>query len=236
MDYYIASCIFTERYPDVSDRIQKYIKNRYGMEIVRCCVPKYKLSYFEERMPDRYKESWASLPDCADFSAGDTVYALCHNCLSILEETKPQVAAKSLWELILEDDSFVFPDYKGMEITIQDCWRSKGRRNEQESVRALLAKMNINVRELKDNYDDTDFCGASLYRPSPKRNLQLAPIRYVQNAKGKFEPHTSEEQEAIMKEYCKQFETDTVVAYCHYCTEGLKLGGVNTKHIAELLF
>ena len=96
--------------------------------------------------------------------------------------------------------------------------------------------MNIEFVELKDNFEKTDFCGISLYRPQPKRNPTLAPKHYVDGAVGKFEPHTPEEQKKIMEDYCKQFTTDTVVCYCHYCHEGLELGGMNTKHIAELLF
>lgn len=34
----------------------------------------------------------------------------------------------------------------------------------------------------------------------------------------------------------KMQQTDTVVCYCHYCLEGLIMGGKNGKHMAELLF
>lgn len=39
-----------------------------------------------------------------------------------------------------------------------------------------------------------------------------------------------------MKDHCAQYETDTVVCYCHYCLEGLKTGEVDGRHIAHLLF
>ena len=235
-EYYIASCVFTPKFPEISAKIQKYIRERYGMTIVRCCVPNYKLDEIAQRVPEKHRPDWLALPDCADFKAGDTVYSLCHNCSNIIEETKPGVNVPSLWELILSDDKFVYPDYSGMKVTIQDCWRAKERIDEQKAVRELLKKMNIEFLELEDNFDKTDFCGISLYRPQPKRNPTLAPKHYVDGAVGKFEPHTPEEQKKIMEDYCKQFTTDTVVCYCHYCHEGLELGGMNTKHIAELLF
>lgn len=87
--YYIASCVFTSKYPELSRVIQQYIHNRYGMQIVRCCVPKYDLQRFKEQMPEDYRDKWDSIPDCADFQSGDTIYSLCHNCSAILEESKP---------------------------------------------------------------------------------------------------------------------------------------------------
>ena len=50
--YYIASCVFTSRFPKLSLRIHKFVKERYGLQVVRCCVPKYKIKDFEERMPE----------------------------------------------------------------------------------------------------------------------------------------------------------------------------------------
>ncbi len=95
--YYIASCVFTSKYPALSKVIQQYIRDSYGMQIVRCCVPKYSLQHFTEQMPEDYREQWGSIPDCADFQPGDTVYSLCHNCSAILEESKPGVNISSIW-------------------------------------------------------------------------------------------------------------------------------------------
>jgi len=235
-EYYVASCVFTSRFPQLSDKIQRYLRERYDMPIVRCCIPKYKLKEYEEKMPEQYRSGWRSLPDCATFGAGDVVYSVCHNCSNIIEETRSGVKTVSLWELILLDDSFVYPDFSNMKVTVQDCWRSKERHSEQLAVRSLLKKMGIDFVELNENMNRTEFCGNSLYKPQPARNPKLAPLHYEVNAQGKFLPHTIEEQEKIMKEYCKQFSTDDVICYCHYCLEGLLMGGVNGKHIAELLF
>lgn len=234
--YYIASCVFTSKYPDLSREVQRYARDRFGMKIVRCCVPRYELKHFTDMMPADYRSAWACMPDCADFLPGDTVYCLCHNCSAIVEETRPGVNILSLWELILSDDGFAYPDYRGETVTVQDCWRSRDRRGEQDAVRELLRRMNFDVRETPDNREETDFCGVSLYRPSPKRNLEMAPRRFVQNAAGKFVPRSKEEQAALMREYCRRFNGEKVAAYCHYCLEGLLLGGANARHLASLLF
>ena len=39
-----------------------------------------------------------------------------------------------------------------------------------------------------------------------------------------------------MQAYCRRYQTDIVVCYCHYCLEGLLLGGKDGRHLAQLLF
>ena len=235
--YYIASCVFTSQFPELSRKIQAYVQERFGLTVVRCCIPSYKLRDFEDKMPEgELREAWKKLPDSGCFQKGDEVYSLCHNCNNIIEEMNPEIHVKSLWELIDSDGKFAFPDYHGETVTVQDCWRSRDRKEEQEAVRSLLKKMNLQVLEAEKHHEQTDFCGASLYRPQPVRNPKLAPKHYVEGAEGKFLPHTPEEQQAIMQEYCSHFTTKTAVCYCHYCLEGRRMSGVDGRHIAEMLF
>jgi hypothetical protein len=236
-NYYIASCVFTAKFPELSQRIQTYVRDRWGFEIVRCCVPKYKIREFEEKMPEgALRDAWADLPDSGSFGAGVKVYSLCHNCNNIIGEMYPETEVYSLWELIDADRDFVFPDLHGMQAVIQDCWRSKDRIGEQKAVRSILDKMNVRWTEAPHNYGESDFCGTSLYRPQPPRNPKLAPKHYVEGAAGLFVPHTEEEQRAIMEEYCSHYAYNTVICYCHYCLEGLLAGGKDGRHIAGLLF
>ena len=129
-----------------------------------------------------------------------------------------------------------YPDYGCERMTIQDCWRQYDNQAEQAAVRELLRRMNIEVVEMAENREHTRFCGTSLYRPAPPRNLKMAPKRFVEDAEGMFVTHTEEEQKQLMEEHCQQYQTKKVVAYCHYCTEGLRLAGQPHYHIAELLF
>ena len=237
MKYYIASCVFTSQFPELSKRIQDMVKARYDLAVVRCCVGQYKVREFEEKMPEgSSRRHWAELPESGDFQPEDTVYSLCHNCNNIIEEQHSGVQVHSLWELIDQDENFPLPDYTGMTAVLQDCWRSRDRQEEQAAVRSLLRKMNIQYVEAPESHEHTEFCGVSLYRPQPPRNPRLAPKHYVEGAEGKFIPHTKEEQERLMRAYCVQLPERAVICYCHYCLEGLKLGGADTHHIAELLF
>lgn len=237
MNYYIASCVFTERFPALSVRIQNFMSERYNLKVVRCCTPNYKVTEFEERIPDAQSaEIWKQLPQHAELKPGDNVYSLCHNCNNIIEEIQPGVNVHSIWELIAEDDDFKFPDLHGAEVTIQDCWRARDRKEEQDAVRRILQKMNARCVEAENNYSHADFCGTSLLRPQPPRNPKLAPKHYAQDIDGLFEEHSPDEQKRIMEKYCGIYTTDMVICYCHYCLEGLLLGGKDGKHLAQLLF
>lgn len=234
--YYIASCMFTAQFPEISLLIQNYIKSKPDIKIVRCCIPDYRVEHNTERITkSNVQSAWRQLPVSNVFQPEDTVISVCHNCTNIVEEWRGAKVI-SLWEMIDCDPLFPFPDYNGLEVTVQDCWRTRERRNEQNAVRSLLRKMNTKYIEADKNHEQTDFCGSTLYREQPAKNSKLAPRHYVEQARGKFINHTREEQLAIMQDYCRQYQTDMVVCYCHYCLEGLLQGNVNGQHIAGLLF
>lgn len=233
---YIASCVFTREEPELSVKIQDYLQQRLDMQIIRCCVRSYRVEEFTAEMPDWLQQRWRDTPHYQEFSSDATMVYVCHNCAAIFQETRPEIRQLSLWELILSDQEFVFPDYAHEKMTLQDCWRAHDNRAEQDAVRALMRKMNIDIVEQDENFDKTQFCGISLYEPSPARNLKLAPRRFVEHASGKFIPHTKEAQIDLMQKHGQKITTEKVVAYCHYCVKGLKLGRKQARHIANLLF
>lgn len=234
--FYVASCVFTEGAPALSRKVQAYVRERFNLPIIRCCVDKYKVAEFEQRMPEDYREEWRAIKHFEKFPPGSTMISICHNCSAIFEERHPEIHCESIWELILSDENFRYPNHGGEAITIQDCWRSKENAAEQAAVREILRRMNFEVVELAENHERTKFCGYSLYQPQPARNPALAPKRFLHGAQGFFQPHTDAQKRQFMQEHCAKITTDKIVAYCHYCVRGLKLGGKKTFHLAELLF
>ena len=234
--FFVASCVFTEGEPELSRKVQHYVRERFSLPVIRCCVNKYKVAEFEQRMPEWYQKEWKAVKHFETYPAGSTMVSICHNCSAIFEEQHPEVKRQSIWELILEDGDFPFPDYHGEKIAVQDCWRSKENRAEQDAVRELMHRMNIDVVELPENHEETKFCGYSLYQPQPPRNPKLAPKRFHEGAQGLFQEHTEEEKKKLMEEYCRGIPTEKVAAYCHYCIRGLNLGGKQGIHLARLLF
>lgn len=233
---FVAACVFAREYPELSEIVQNYISERFDMPIMRCCVKNYKTKEFEDSMPESIHSKWKLLPPYIDMNKNDVMVYICHNCSAIFQEQMPNIKILSFWELILKDDQFQFPDYSYEKMTVQDCWRSRDNQSEQDAVRELLKKMNIDIVEQKTKGKDTDFCGISLYASAPVRNLKLAPKRFVENAEGKFMPHSEEEQKKLMEEHCSQISTDRVISYCHYCDKGLNIGGKTGLHLAQLLF
>ena len=234
---YVASCNFTLFYPELSRKIQDYLRTLPDIDIIRCCTKSYKVKDFEDRMPDEVKEYWKETPHYEPFDEDTAMVSVCHNCTAVFQETFPDIKVLSLYEFILKYvPDFPYPDYGGVKMTLQDCWRQHDNADEQAAVREILKRMNIEVVELKENHNDTTYCGVSTLRPAPRRNLVMAHHRFVDEARGFFDPHTPEEQKAYMEEYCKQITTDTVVAYCHYCTQGFNLVGQKNYHLAELMF
>ena len=39
--FYVAGCVFTEEHPYLSRKVQNYVRERFNLPIIRCCVDKY---------------------------------------------------------------------------------------------------------------------------------------------------------------------------------------------------
>ena len=122
--FFVASCVFTEEYPELSRKVQKYISEK-NLPVIRCCVANYKVEEFENRMPENYRDEWRSIEHYRKFPSGSTMVSICHNCSAIFEERHPEINLQSIWELILEDENFNYSNYHGEKITVQYCWRQK---------------------------------------------------------------------------------------------------------------
>ena len=145
---YIASCVFTRDYPELSLRIQDYLKERFGMEIIRCCAEKYKVRQFEEVMAPSVCEQWKATPHYIPFEPNTTMISICHNCTAVFQESHPDINVLSLWEFILQHDAdFHYPDYGCERMTIQDCWRQYDNQAEQAALRELLHSRSMNKRK-----------------------------------------------------------------------------------------
>lgn len=93
MKYYIASCVFTAKYPALSKRITDYVSFFPDIKIIRCCTPGWKVGIYEEKMPeDGFRDHWKSLTHTADFLPGDETYSLCANCSNIIEKSRFRTA------------------------------------------------------------------------------------------------------------------------------------------------
>lgn len=210
---FFPSCKAKANLPNASLKLRHYMAQRYQPEQVGCCRA-----------------------DHRKLTGQDMAVVLCNNCAAICQESSAAGGVTFLWELIDGDESFTFPDYGGVGMAVQDCWRSYENRGEQEAVRSLLAKMNIVCQEQEENFEKTRFCGVSLLEPCLAGNAKLAPKRYVEKGSDMFNPCTQEEQARSMRLHCGHIAADKVVCYCMSCVQGIKLGGKEGVHLLELLF
>lgn len=210
---YFPSCKFTAYSPESSRKIKEYLQTNYDMKIAGCCRPGHK-----------------------SVAKEDTVVYICNTCGAFCRESSAANQVISVWELLADDKNFIFPDYQHKKITLQDCWRSYDNLAQQQAIRKILSRMNIDVLEMEENHHNTKYCGVSTYEPLPKQNGELAPQRFIENAEGFFSSHTPEEQASRMKEHCAALQTDEVVGYCTTCIKGIDLGGKKGVHLLDLLF
>lgn len=195
-DIFFPSCKAKSAYKESSEKLAKYIKNKFDVDPIGCCkVNNPKLT------------------------SEDTAIILCINCARVIEANADFDHIEFVWEIIDKDENFVFPDYHGIKMTLQDCHIVKGRRNVQDSVRSLMKKMNIEVVELEKNREEAENC-ASREIVGYHRECAM----------------TKEEQIEYFTKRYENVQTNIVVSYCKYCNEGVNISDKKGIHILELLF
>lgn len=212
-EYYFSSCKMRKYSPENTRKLEQYLQEKHALLIAGCC-----------RL------------QAQSLKAGDTAYYICNTCAAILREVAPQVKVQSIWELLVEDQQFEYPDYQGQCLSVQDCWRVYDNLAQQLAVRKILELLNIQACEITANFAATEFCGTSLLEELPEQNARLAPKRFLKIGKEKFKVHSEIEKKQLMQTHCQQFKTDQAICYCLSCIKGITLGGIKVKHLLDLIF
>ncbi len=211
MIYYLPSCKVKANMSEASRKMQDYLSS-HGVQVLGCCRVSQDI-----------------------FKDGDTVITNCTSCAVITDENCGGADELSLYEYLLLDRDFAWPDYHGEEITVQDCYRAVHKPEVQKAVRECLKRMNIIPVELEENFKKTRFDGAFHYTEISAANLKAAPKYFTEMQNEYIEVKTADEIREIMKEHVKQISTSRVTCYCNSCRAGLKAGGADTVHMIELL-
>ena len=64
--FFVASCVFTEEYPELSRKVQKYISEK-NLPIIRCCVPNFRVADCDNRVPEDFRDDWKKLSITKNF-------------------------------------------------------------------------------------------------------------------------------------------------------------------------
>lgn len=211
MIYYEPSCKFKANHPEASARIQAYLRKK-GIIVTGCCRPSQKL-----------------------YTDTDTVLFNCTSCSIIVKEVHPETESMSVYEYLLKDNDFPWPDYHGERITVQDCFRARNDRATQEAVRQCMIRMKIVPVELADeNYEKAAFDGPFLFHPIAENNMTIAPAAFSRIAEHVM-MFSEEEQSELLKKQVAKYTTDRTAVYCNSCEKGISLGGGNPVHLLELI-
>ena len=211
MLYYLPGCDFNANHPEAGAKLRNYMLAKEGIAQAPCCRK-----------------------DLSELRPGDTIIENCTLCELVLSERLLQVRFVSLYEWLLDDADFPWPDLSGRVMTLQDCARTRTNAGIQAAVRACLERMHVMWVEVEENHDQTRFDGVWLYNPPAPDCLEVAPRTFAELEKRRtlLPP---EEQEARMRAWCEQYETEEVAVYCNGCERGVRLGGKRPFQVLELL-
>lgn len=209
MKYYIPGCDVRRRHPDEVHKMEMWM-NSHGIETAACC--RKDLSFLKD---------------------GDMIIENCTLCELMLKERVPHIPFMSLYEF-LDGIDFEWPDYHGMAVTLQDCRRVQENKALHEAVRNIMRKMNIQIIEMEENREKSQYCGVWYNNPPATDCVQLAPVTFAKLEEQR-ELLSPEAQKEKMEARVKLYTTEKVAVYCNGCEKGLLIGGIRPVHLIELI-
>lgn len=204
MDIYFPSCNYAKAHPQSARRAMDYMRAR--MTVAGCC---------------RYDRKTYSPEDCGIV-----------NCQACRETLAPKLTIRSIWEYLDAQEDFPWPDYRGLTVNLQDCWRDRHQPQVHRAVRSLLRKMGVSIVEIAQNRERAAFCGNLHVEPQDTENLRR--LQAYPNVPVCELPE--ELERALMQEQAAQYTCQKVVCYCNRCEQGIGLGGAQAVHLMTLIF
>lgn len=213
MYIYYPSCNFKKNFPETAKKVAAYLSTQPDVKIAGCC-------HVTNGLPQE----------------GDIIVTVCQSCMRVLSEVRADIPNISLFEFLLTRDDVDWPDYGNEEMTVQDCFRARGKHGLHEAVRECMRKMNIVPVEMEGGRDEEEFDGSfKLHAPYPQ-NMKEAPHYFAEYLPEHLTILPQEEWDNVYKEQAKKYTTDRVVTYCNTCYQGAKAGGADAFHLATLIF
>lgn len=188
--YFNPGCALSIYKPEMENMILEYLNKNYTKTALhkRCC----------QHEPEVEK--------------GSVLINVCAGCDKRFSTLYEGVATISLWEVIDSLDSFIFPDYRGLKMSVHDACPIREKPQVHQAVRNLLKKMNIEVVETKFNGPRSICCGDDLY---PE--------------------HSVEKVHKAMKKRAGSMLCEDVCVYCVSCIKSMYIGGKTPRHLVDLL-
>lgn len=203
---YFPSCNFTKASPEAAKKLRAYLAQ--SMPVAGCC---------------RVDKSPVE---------GRTAVYFCQACRETLE-SRPENRPDTLNLFVYLDSlpDYPWPDYSGLTVNVQDCWRDREHPEVADAARSVLQKMGVKVVEMEENREKSVYCGNLHFEPRKPEN-QAILARRPDTPLWQF---PEEEQAALMREQWEKYTCPLVVTTCNRCTRGIEMAGGNAVHLVELV-
>lgn len=145
--------------------------------------------------------------------SGSTIVNVCAGCDRRFRSLYEGISTISLWEVLDSLDTFPYPDYAGLEVSVHDPCPVRERPQVHEAVRNLLVKMNLKIVETEYVRERSLCCGDDFYPALPLDQVQQRMIQRAQS-----------------------MPSSEVVVYCVSCIKAMHIGGKAPRHLVDLLF
>lgn len=204
---YFPSCNFTAASPVAADRLRAYLSGK--MPVTGCCRK-----------------------DLASAGDGNTAIYFCQACRETLESRESGMPrTENLFVYMARQTDFPWPDYTGLQVHVQDCWRDRNHPEIFDAVRSALQKMHIQIVELDENREKSTFCG-NLHFESNRPENQAVMAQYPGLPVFRMPENV---QAVLMREQVEKYTLPLTGTYCNRCTMGITAGGGKAVHVVELM-
>ncbi len=188
--YFNPGCALSVYKPEMETKILKFLNENYGEVALHqiCCQHDPQLE------------------------AGSLIINVCAGCDRRFRSLYEGISTISIWEVLDELDTFQYPDYKGLKMSVHDACPIREKPQVHQAVRNLLKKMNIDIVETKFCGTHSICCGDNFY--------PTLPIEKVHQK---------------MKERADSMPCKEVCVYCVSCIKSMHIGGKTPRHLMDLL-
>lgn len=145
--------------------------------------------------------------------AGAKVITVCPGCDRRYRQNYAEPLSRPLWEVLLGDGTFPFPDYGGAAMTILDACPTRDQARVHDAVRGLAARMNISLVEPGRTRERGTCCGDSFYGALP-----------------------AEDVIGQMKAKGEEMPPGDILVYCVSCAKSMFIAGRRPRYLVDLLF
>ncbi len=188
--FFNPGCALSLYKPEMENRILEYLNRSYRETTMHkvCC-------HHEPGLPK-----------------GSVIVNVCAGCDRRFSTLYEGISTISLWEVLDQLDTFAFPDYDGIRMSVQDPCPVREKPQVHQAVRSLLGKMNIEVVETRLHGTRTVCCGDDLYPKLPMDQIHKQ-----------------------MKKRAEAMPCAEVCVYCVSCIKSMHIGGKQPRYLLDLL-